>query len=336
VKSVVGLLSILLALLSPALTEPARNAAEDKVTNKASVHTSAPKSSLVTVAPDVQVEVLDWGGTGETMVLLAGLGDNAHVYDQFAHQFTDRFHVIGITRRGFGRSSQPAEGYDVDTRARDDIKVLDHFQIRPAVFVGHSIAGDELRQLGATYPDRVAKLVYLDALEYGRPWSTLPQPPSPENSAADLASVERYAAAEARNLGVRKPMSALCDLLRTDATGKVVATISPPEIAKKIVQGSQQAEYQRIKAPALAIFVPLKTKNWTAYAPYYVDLNRDQQLEFNRCFEKLQKWQADAILRFRTGVKNSRVVELPDSNHYVFIRDEARVVREMRKFLLDK
>ena len=106
-RSMVGLLSILLALLSPALTEPACNAAEDKVTNEACVHPSAPKISLVTVAPDVQVEVLDWGGTGETMVLLAGLGDNAHVYDQFAHQFTDRFHVIGITRRASGARASP-------------------------------------------------------------------------------------------------------------------------------------------------------------------------------------------------------------------------------------
>src|SRR4051812_18944571 len=55
--------------------------------------------TFVTVEPDVHLEVLDWGGTGETLVLLTGMGDNAHVYDQFAHQFTDRFHVIGITRR---------------------------------------------------------------------------------------------------------------------------------------------------------------------------------------------------------------------------------------------
>src|SRR5262249_6864891 len=83
------------------------------------------KVTFVTVEPGVQLEVLDWGGTGEALVLLAGMGDNAHVFDQFAHQFTDRFHVIGITRRGFGRSSQPAHGYDLDTRARDDIAVLD-------------------------------------------------------------------------------------------------------------------------------------------------------------------------------------------------------------------
>jgi len=99
--------------------------------------------SFVTVEPGVQLEVLDWGGTGETMLLLTGLGNTAHVYDDFAHQFTDRFHVIGITRRGFGRSSQPAQGYDLTTRARDDVKILDSLNIREAVFVGHSIAGTE-------------------------------------------------------------------------------------------------------------------------------------------------------------------------------------------------
>jgi alpha-beta hydrolase superfamily lysophospholipase len=94
---------------------------------------SGHKVSFVTVEPGVQLEVLDWGGTGKTLVLLTGLGDNAHVFDQFACQFNDRFHVIGITRRGFGRSSQPAHGYDVDTRARDDIAVLDKLNIREAV-----------------------------------------------------------------------------------------------------------------------------------------------------------------------------------------------------------
>src|SRR5881227_1848113 len=56
--------------------------------------TSGHKVSFVTVEPGVQLEVLDWGGTGEPLVLLTGVGDNAHVFDQFAYQFNDRFHVI--------------------------------------------------------------------------------------------------------------------------------------------------------------------------------------------------------------------------------------------------
>jgi len=65
-------------------------------------------------------------------------------------------------------------------------------------------------------------------------------------------------------------------------------------------------------------------------------LDSARQEEFNRNIESLAKWIEGAIQRFRSGVKNSRVIELHDTNHYVFIVDEALVVREMRKFLLDE
>jgi hypothetical protein len=60
------------------------------------------------------------------------------------------------------------------------------------------------------------------------------------------------------------------------------------------------------------------------------------QEEFNRNINSLVKWIQAAIQPFRSGVKNSRVIELHDTNHYVFIVDEALVVRETRKFLLDE
>jgi non-heme chloroperoxidase len=103
---------------------------------------------------------MDWGGTGETMVLLTGLGDNAHVFSQFAFQWTDHFHVIGITRRGYLPSSQPPDGYDVPTRVADDIAVLDALSIDRVVLVGHSISGSELSALAATHPERVDKMVF--------------------------------------------------------------------------------------------------------------------------------------------------------------------------------
>ena len=39
---------------------------------------------FVDLAPDVRLEVLDWGGTGRDVVLLTGSGHTAHVYDEFA------------------------------------------------------------------------------------------------------------------------------------------------------------------------------------------------------------------------------------------------------------
>ena len=58
----------------------------------------------------MKLEVLDWGGAKrpDTLVLPAGFGDNGYVFDGFAYQFTDYFHVIGIARHRFP-SVQPAE-----------------------------------------------------------------------------------------------------------------------------------------------------------------------------------------------------------------------------------
>jgi pimeloyl-ACP methyl ester carboxylesterase len=289
---------------------------------------------FVTAEPGVQLEVLDWGGSGATLVRLAGLGDSAHVFDQFAYQFNDRFHVIGITRRGFGRSSQPGQGYDVDTRARDVIKVLDILTVRESVFVGHSIAGSELSKIGEVYPERVKKLVYLDALDNASGgWATIPQPPTaPELTAVDLQSVEHLAAAWARSDGYRKPLAAICNVVRTDPSGKVLDSVTPPEISEKVYAGLQQAQYDRIKAPVLGIFNAMTPQYRLAY---YSDLDHARQKEFDQSIKRLSVWTAGAIERFRTGVTNSRIVLLRDANHYAFITDEALVVREMRRFLLD-
>jgi len=297
--------------------------------------TSPHKTTFITVDRDVKLEVLDWGGTGKAMVLLTGAGDNAHVYDAFAYQFTDRFRVIGITRRGFGRSSQPARGYDLDTRARDDIAVLDTLGIRQAIFVGHSIAGTELSKLAAVYPHRVEKLVYLDALDIASGgWAAIPQPPSgPELTATDLESVQRLAAESARDDGYRKPLAAICNMIRTDASGRILGPITPPEISAKLLAGLRPAAYGLIQAPALGIFNRISTQY---RMPYYSALSASRQAEFDRSIGALSKWTGGAIERFRAEVKGSHVVELRDTNHYVFIVDEAVVVREMRKFLLGR
>src|SRR5438270_12856157 len=68
---------------------------------------------FVTVGEGVRLEVLDWGGTGRPVVLLAGSGNTAHIFDDFAEKLSGSCcHVYGITRRGFGASTHPDSGYD--------------------------------------------------------------------------------------------------------------------------------------------------------------------------------------------------------------------------------
>jgi len=121
---------------------------------------------FVTADKDLKLEVLDWGGSGRPLVFLAGLGNTAHVFDDFAPKLTPEHHVYGITRRGFGASSAPAPdtaNYSADRLGDDVLAVLDALKLDHPVLVGHSIAGEELSSVGTRHPDRIAGLIYLDS-----------------------------------------------------------------------------------------------------------------------------------------------------------------------------
>src|SRR5690349_20267976 len=124
------LLSVLAFLLAPACAQ------EPIAWQDLSNH----QAKFVTVEDGVRLEVLDWGGTGRPVVLLAGSWNTAHIFDDFAPKLTDCCHVYGITRRGYGASSQPASGYGDQRLADDVLRVLDALNIAAPVLAGHSMA----------------------------------------------------------------------------------------------------------------------------------------------------------------------------------------------------
>src|SRR5262252_5979596 len=99
------------------------------------------KVQFVSVEPNVKLEVLDWGGSGQAIVLLTGYGNSAHVFDDFAVKLSKTNHVYGITRRGFGYSSLVTYGYDVQRLSQDVLTVIDSLKIPSPVLVGHSYGG---------------------------------------------------------------------------------------------------------------------------------------------------------------------------------------------------
>ncbi len=305
------------------------------------------KARFVPVAPGVRLEVLEWGGEKSrkpTMVLLTGLGDNAHVYDDFALQFADYFRVIGITRRGFGTSSKPETGYDVATRVSDDVAVLKALDIGRAVFVGHSLAGDELSALGARHPELVTKLVYLDSYDYFANFR-LPSLPGIPFTDADARSLGFFEAADARLTGTRRPIADVCDSVLFGHLGEIVGSTTPDYVLSGIKAGvTQPADYQRIQAPRLGIFA---TFFIGLRQPWYPYLDPADQASFDAVWPQYVAWQQDALRRFGTPGPNGVgpivfTLPLPESAtieptaaayHYVYINNEAFVVGQMRQFL---
>ena len=75
------------------------------------------------------------------------------------------YRVVGIDRRGHGRSSQVSDGHDMDHYAADAAAVVEHLDLRNAVHIGQSTGGGEVTRYVAWHgKGRVAKAVLMSAV----------------------------------------------------------------------------------------------------------------------------------------------------------------------------
>lgn len=255
---------------------------------------------FVTTAEGVQLEVLDFGGSGRPFVLLAGLGNTAHVFDEFAPKLTTLGKVYAITRRGYGASSRPESGYDVSRLGDDVVAALKALGVvAPAVLVGHSYAGQELSYLASQHRDRIVALIYLDAAyryafdvpgDFERDFPSLPPPPP------------------GRPEVTRQPF-VLPEAERRQSHGSADAQ-------KAIMSGGRQ--FTEIRVPALAIFA----------SPH--DIGAAPDPVFDRFDEAMTERQARA---FERGVPGARVLRWAHASHYLFLTRESEVIGEVSAFI---
>jgi non-heme chloroperoxidase len=300
---------------------------------------SSHRVQFVTVDDSVRLEVLDWGGSGTPIVLLAGLGNTAHVYDDFAPKLAANYHVYGITRRGFGASSVPAAGYEADRLGDDVLAVFDSLKLTRPVLAGHSIAGSELSSIGSRHPDRVAGLVYLDAVfpysfDNGKGPSLeefkeldeqleMAQSRVPAPSAAERASFAVLGAYIKRNMGFTYPEAEV--RMQRDPTpdGSVGKSRVPPRVFTAVLAGLKK--FADIRAPALAfIAAPQDLGPW---------VNTSEDPVVRRAVASTQGFKGKMAKAFENGVPSAHVVLMPNVNHYVFLTNEADVLREMNAFI---
>jgi len=106
-------------------------------------------------------------GAGQPVVLIHGFPlDGSSWEKQTIALLSAGYRVITYDRRGFGKSSQPAIGYDYDTFAADLNVVLETLDLNDAVLVGFSMGTGEVGRYLSTYGStRVAKAAFLASLE---------------------------------------------------------------------------------------------------------------------------------------------------------------------------
>lgn len=304
--------------------------------------TTPPHVQLLTVDSSVKLEVIDWGGSGRPVILLAGLGDTAHVFDRFAPKLAAWYHVYGITRRGFGTSSAPATGYGADRLGDDVMRVMDALKIDRPVLIGHSIAGEELSDVGSRAPQKIAGLVYLDAgygyAFYDKPKDVdVPSIPPDIDFYLDVDDMQRalrqllYTADIPRRIDLFNEAAGALVQIRGDLqaeksdgpTGvQSIAQMTSDPIYAAILAG--MSKFTRVGAPILAIYADPHSN-----AP--VRENTLGNIAEARASDKASvEMQIAALERYNPS---ARVIRLPNAIHYLFRSNESEILKDVHAFV---
>ena len=113
-------------------------------------------------------------GTGPVVVLIHGYAETSDSWAPLADELVKNYTVVVPDLRGIGRSSRPAGGYDKKTQAADIRAVITTLGFDRAFVVSHDIGIMVAYAYAALYPDKVERLVVMDAPLPGiAPWDDL-------------------------------------------------------------------------------------------------------------------------------------------------------------------
>jgi non-heme chloroperoxidase len=142
-------------------------AATEKTNAAVVAHSTEGRQNMSTITTKDGTEIFykDWG-KGQPIVFSHGWPLTADDWDaQMMFFLNHGFRVIAHDRRGHGRSSQTADGHDMDHYADDLAALTAHLDLRNAIHIGHSTGGGEVaRYIGRHGESRVAKAVLISSV----------------------------------------------------------------------------------------------------------------------------------------------------------------------------
>src|SRR5688500_14257832 len=123
----------------------------------------APADRFITVA-GLRLHYLDWGGTGKpALIMLHGIGRDAHSFDHIAPRFAADYRVIALDLRGHGDSAWHPDGaYLVEDLVKDLEGLIDQLALGRVVLLGNSTGGRVVQQYAGLHANRVRALIVED------------------------------------------------------------------------------------------------------------------------------------------------------------------------------
>jgi non-heme chloroperoxidase len=121
--------------------------------------------SAIKTKDGTRIYYKEWG-SGQPVILSHGWPLSSDAWeDQMMFLASRGYRCIAHDRRGHGRSSQPWNGYDMDTFAEDLEALMEALSVEKSILVGHSMGGGEIaRYIGRYGTKRVSKAVLIGSV----------------------------------------------------------------------------------------------------------------------------------------------------------------------------
>jgi len=132
------------------------------------------------------------GGSGPAIVLIHGFGETGDMWASLAGTLVRNHTVIVPDLRGMGLSSKPASGFSKMNQATDIAALMDALKVTRSDVVAHDIGNMVAFAFAEKYPDRVTKLIVIDAPIPGiGPWDEIAKSPATWHFRFGGADMER-------------------------------------------------------------------------------------------------------------------------------------------------
>ena len=136
------------------------------------------------IADDVTLRWVQWGEQGQPILCVHGLTANAFFFQSLADKLATHYQVFAYDLRGRGDSDKPEDGYSVPIHAADLAALIDELGLDRPIVIGHSLGALVALYFAAHYPDKLSKLILLDA-GTPLPWNTPAEQPAWLTAAID-------------------------------------------------------------------------------------------------------------------------------------------------------
>ncbi len=129
------------------------------------------------IAGDLTFHYVQWGSQGSPIIFLHGITANAYCFQAFADDLASEHRVFAYDLRGRGDSDKPESGYGIPVHATDLSELIDVLGLDRPVVAGHSMGAFVALYFAVHYPQKLSKLILIDA-GVSPPWKTIEEQPA--------------------------------------------------------------------------------------------------------------------------------------------------------------